>query len=152
MGELRAVIDTLERLSDGSSLAMLCCGTNIQEPENETPRVRVIAYNSSHKSSTTHCLVTNLLEYEKAPAIELASLYHNRSPIEEASDIIKTQHGTGNIELRSKTPDLVRQEFFGLLLATFILRTTALKTLWGKNVKQYDVVDTSIKLVNIESL
>jgi hypothetical protein len=64
-------------------------------------------------------LVTTILDREKAPAKELAALYHERGEIETALDELKTHPRGSQIVLRSKTPDLVRQEFYGLLLAHF---------------------------------
>ena len=58
----------------------------------------------------------------KAPAHELAALYHERWEIETALDEVKTHLRGGHIVLRSKTPDLVRQEFYGFMLAHFAIR------------------------------
>ncbi|MBZ5565542.1 MAG: transposase, partial [Acidobacteriia bacterium] len=58
----------------------------------------------------------------QAPAEELAALYHERWEIEGALDELKTHLRGAQIILRSKTPDLVRQEFYGLLLAHFAIR------------------------------
>jgi hypothetical protein len=63
-----------------------------------------------------------ILDPEKAPAHELAALYHERWEIETALDELKTHLRGARIVLRSKTPDLVRQEFYGLLLAHFAIR------------------------------
>jgi hypothetical protein len=57
-----------------------------------------------------------------APAAELAALYHEPWEIETAFDEFKT-HLRGNQRvLRSKTPELVRQEAWGFLLAHFAIR------------------------------
>jgi hypothetical protein len=67
-------------------------------------------------------LVTTILDYKKAPADELAALYHERWEIETALDELKTHLKGSRIVLRSKTPDLVRQEFYGLMMAHFAIR------------------------------
>ena len=67
-------------------------------------------------------LATSILEAEQAPAEELAALYHERWEIETTLDELKTHLRGARIVLRSKTPDLVRQEFYGLLLAHFAIR------------------------------
>ena len=67
-------------------------------------------------------LVTTILDPEKAPAPELAALYHERWEIETALDELKTHLRGARIVLRSKRPDLVRQEFYGLLMAHFAIR------------------------------
>lgn len=68
-------------------------------------------------------LVTSILEPDRAPAEELAALYHERWEIETALDELKTHLRGAKIVLRSKTPDLVRQEFYGLMMAHFAIRS-----------------------------
>jgi len=53
-------------------------------------------------------LLTTILDHEKAPAQELAALYHERWEIETALDELKTHLRGAKTVLRSKTPDLVR--------------------------------------------
>jgi hypothetical protein len=88
--------------------------------------VRVIEYElkgaaRSQEPATTYRLLTNLLDPLQAPAAELAALYHRRWKIEEALDEIKT-HLNDSMTLRSKTPELVRQEFYALLIAHAAIR------------------------------
>jgi len=56
------------------------------------------------------------------PAEDLADLYHQRWEIETAFDELKTHLRGRQVVLRSKTPDLVFQEFYGLLLAHYAVR------------------------------
>jgi IS4 transposase len=58
----------------------------------------------------------------EASAHELAALYHERWEIENTLDELKTHLRGARIILRSKTPELVRQEFYGFLLAHFAIR------------------------------
>jgi IS4 transposase len=67
-------------------------------------------------------LITTILDSKQAPARELAALYHERWEIETAFDELKTHLRGSQIVLRSKTPELVRQEFYGLLMAHFAIR------------------------------
>jgi IS4 transposase len=67
-------------------------------------------------------LVTTILDEAKAPAAELAALYHERWEIEGALAELKTQLRGARVVLRSKTPELVKQEVWGLLLAHFAVR------------------------------
>jgi hypothetical protein len=67
-------------------------------------------------------LLTSLLDPAQAPAAELAALYHQRWEIETALAELKTHLRGAKIVLRSKTPDLVRQEFYGLMMAHFAVR------------------------------
>ncbi|NTV75010.1 MAG: transposase, partial [Holophaga sp.] len=70
----------------------------------------------------TYRLITTILDPKAAPAKELAALYTERWEIEAAFDELKTHLRGRQMLLRSKTPDLVRQEFYGLLLAHFAIR------------------------------
>lgn len=67
-------------------------------------------------------LITDIPDPQQAPARELAALYHERREIETAPDEPETHLRGTKIVLRSKTPDLVRQEFYGLLMARFAVR------------------------------
>ena len=67
-------------------------------------------------------LVTTILDPDQAPAEELAALYHERWEIETALAELKTHLRGAKIVLRSKTPDLVRQEFYGFIMAHFAIR------------------------------
>ena len=73
-------------------------------------------------SEPLYRLITTILDHEQAPAKELAALYHERWEIETTLDELKTHLRGAQIVLRSKTPDLVRQEFFGLMMAHFAVR------------------------------
>src|SRR5258705_2443646 len=52
----------------------------------------------------------------------MAAVHHERWEIGTAFDELKTHLRGAKIVLRSKTPDLVRQEFYGLLMAHFAIR------------------------------
>jgi hypothetical protein len=86
--------------------------------------VRVIEYRLEgvEGSEPLYRLATTILDHERTPATELAALYHDRWEIETAFDELKTHLRGAQIVLRSKTPDLVRQEFYGLLMAHFAVR------------------------------
>ena len=90
---------------------------------NATP-VRVIEYclEGVPDAEPIYRLVTSVMDPQQGPAQELAALYHERWEIETALDELKTHLRGDKIVLRSKTPDLVRQEFYGLLMAHFAVR------------------------------
>jgi hypothetical protein len=61
-------------------------------------------------------LVTNITDPGEVPAVELAAAYHERWEVELVFDELKVhQRGQGMI-LRSRKPELVEQEIWGLLL------------------------------------
>jgi hypothetical protein len=67
-------------------------------------------------------LVTNVLDPEEIPAAKLAAAYHERGEAEIVFDELKThQRGTGAI-IRSRKPELVEQEIWGLLLTYYGIR------------------------------
>lgn len=119
-------------LPDGSYLSTLYGSTKARRnaqrglPADETITVRVIEYelrggSQGEGSPTTYRLLTNWLDPTMAPAVELAALYHRRWKIEQALDEIKT-HLNDSMTLRSKTPELVQQEFYALLIAHAAVR------------------------------
>jgi hypothetical protein len=66
-------------------------------------------------------LVTTITEFTAAPAAALARAYHGRWEHETGNAQHKTHlRGPGKI-LRSKSPDLVRQEIWGYLLTHYAL-------------------------------
>ncbi len=67
-------------------------------------------------------LMTSLLDPQAAPALELATLYHERWQVEAVFDELKTHLLQGRRVLRSKKAPLVRQEFFGWVLAHYCVR------------------------------
>lgn len=67
-------------------------------------------------------LLTSLLDPEKYPARELIALYHERWETELGYDEIKTHLLDRREAIRSKTPEGVRQELWGIALAYNLVR------------------------------
>lgn len=113
-----------ERLPDGSYLSRVYASPKDQRHQKDGVVVRVIEYTLEGVpgAEPIYRLLTTILNYEAAPAAELAALYHERWEIETALDELKTHLRGSKIVLRSKTPDLVRQEFYGLMMAHFAVR------------------------------
>ena len=61
-------------------------------------------------------LVTTLLDHEQAPARQLAELYHQRWEIELGYGELKTRLRGPEVVLRSRSPQLIRQEVFAFLV------------------------------------
>jgi hypothetical protein len=99
--------------------------------------VRVIDYtlqNSASPTQDSYRLVTNIVDPVEAPALELAALYHERWEIEGVFDEFKTHLRANSTVLRSKTPDLVLQELWGLLLAHFAIRQLMVQAAWPRGL------------------
>jgi hypothetical protein len=131
-GDRRLPVDHL--LSDGSYLSHIepssqsKSRTQINDAPTTAQVVRVIQYRlpKAHKAEksadTVYRLITSLLDPAQAPALELAALYHQRWQVEATFDELKTHLHSRRRVLRSKTPDLVRQEFYGWVLAHYAVR------------------------------
>jgi len=111
-------------LPDGSYLSTVYPSAKDRRRRTNGILVRVIEYrlHAVPGAEPIYRLVTNILDPKRAPAEELAALYHERWEIETALDELKTHLRGAKIVLRSKTPDLVRQEFYGFMLAHFAIR------------------------------
>lgn len=86
--------------------------------------VRVVEYMIENRpgGEELFCLITTITDHELAPALDLAKAYQQRWEIELSFDEIET-HQTGHSRvLRSKTPELVKQEIWSLLLTHYAIR------------------------------
>jgi len=111
-----------KRLADGSCISYLPPPKGV---DGEKTPVRVIEYalKAVPGSEASYRIITTILDQETAPARELAALYHERWEAQSLFDEFKTHmRGGSRVLLRSKTPDLVRQEVYGLLLAHYAVR------------------------------
>ena len=111
-------------LGDGSYLSVIYPSEKDRRHSTNGVRVRVVEYRLEGVADAEplYRLVTTILDPAQAPATDLAVLYHERWEIEGALAELKTHLRGARVVLRSKTPDLVRQEFWGLLLAHFAVR------------------------------
>jgi len=119
-----ARLEVDQRLADGSYLSRIYSSTSHRRKQRQAIVVRVIEYRLKDVpgAETIYRLITTILDPKLAPAKELAALYHERWEIETTLDELKTHLRGAQIVLRSKTPELVRQEFYGLLMAHFAIR------------------------------
>jgi Insertion element 4 transposase N-terminal/Transposase DDE domain len=112
------------RLADGSYLTTIYPSAKDRRHRAEGVRLRVVEHRLEGVADAEplYRLVTTILDPTRAPAADLAALYHERWEIEGALAELKTYLRGAGLVLRSKTPELVRQEFWGLLLAHFAVR------------------------------
>lgn len=119
-----AVLPCEKRLNDESYLSRIYASpTDRRKSRNGVP-VRVIEYRLENipDAEDIYRLISTVLDADTAPAKELAALYHERWEIETAFGELKTHLRGARIVLRSKSPELVLQEFYGLLMAHFAIR------------------------------
>jgi hypothetical protein len=112
------------RLADGSYLSRIYASAKDRRQDRDAIVVRVIEYQLEgiEDGEPLYRLITTVLDEGKAPAEDLAALYHDRWEIENAFDEFKTHLRGRQAVLRSKTPKLVEQELYGFLLAHFAIR------------------------------
>ncbi len=86
--------------------------------------VRVVEYMIDNRvgGGELFCLITTLADHEFAPAVELAAAYAQRWEIELSFDEIEIHQTGGDRVLRSRTPELVKQEIWSLLLTHYAVR------------------------------
>jgi hypothetical protein len=124
----------LERLPDGSWIVEVKGKT--QRPGEEerkgpargpeiTRRLRLVEYSVGKRQRIR--LLTDLMDHEEVPALELAQLYHRRWECELGYDeqkthLASTAKGTAATILRSKTPAGVYQEAYALLITYNLIR------------------------------
>lgn len=110
-----------EFLPDGSYVSRFYASWNRGRPQGDGIPVRVIEYEILGKEERFR-LITSILDWKTAPAADLAALYQERWEFETALDEFKTHLRGARTVLRSQTPELVKQEVYGILLAHFALR------------------------------
>jgi hypothetical protein len=118
-------------LEDGSFLSTvwdvkdrhhLRSGVRVRAVEYTLAGVRDGRLPAAPEGETSYRLVTTILDPKVASAEELAALYPERWEIETAFDELKTHLHGRQMLLRSKTPNLIRQELYGLMMAHFSVR------------------------------
>lgn len=135
------ILEPTEVLADGSYLAEITgkhtrtgmCVANARSPPTACRLIRdrparVVEYtvhtdpNDPASSSEVFRLITTILDPAEVTAPELAAAYHERWEQETAFREIEISLRNGR-GMRSKTPDLVAQEFYGLLLTHYAIRS-----------------------------
>ncbi len=91
----------------------------------QAARVRVIEYQIGDRdgdgTGELIALITTITDPAHAPAAELALAYSQRWEEETGNDQLKTSlRGPGKV-LRSKSPDMIRQEIYGYLLTHYAI-------------------------------
>src|SRR5665647_1641813 len=112
-------------LDDGSWMAHLRRSTPAAARREAPMLVRVVDYtiDDGRENSTGYRLFTTMLDPAEVSAVDLAATYSQRWEIELAFDELKTHQRGPRTVLRSKSPDLGRQEIWGHLCCHFAIRS-----------------------------
>ena len=129
------VLQPIQHLSDGSYLAKIYANSYDRQKDRQGTVVRVVEYTLDDPQRTgdgeVHRLMTNLLDAETYPALELIPEYHERWEEEMVYDEQKTHQDPCRAEkttnLRSETTDGLRQEMYALSLGHFVTRAMMLQ-------------------------
>lgn len=113
----------IRRLGPGDELVEMNVSWAARAKDPSLPptfQARAIRY--QRKGFTPKTLLTSLLDPDHFPADELRVLYHERWEIELGYGEIKTDLLERMETIRSKSPEMVTQELWGLLLAYNLIR------------------------------
>lgn len=136
------ILPKLKRLPDGSYLTMIYPSSSARAKDRDGIPARLITYRLGGQGEE-YRLLCSILDPRKAPAIELANLYPGRWTIETAFGELKTRLRGARAILRSRIPALVRQDFYGLLLAHFGVRA-----LMHQSALEEDIEATDLSFVH----
>lgn len=136
-----------KRLPDGSYLSQIepAAATRKTMAGSAQPNlpivpitVRVIEYQlpGALEPEPLYRLITTLVDHREVSAQTLARLYRERWTIETTFAEMKTTLKGSAIVLRSKTPDLVRQEFYALVIAHYAIRKLMQEASLGSKAKR----------------
>jgi hypothetical protein len=129
-------LNVLKRLGDGDDLVELQVSADSLQSDPSLPKTyiaRAIRY--QRKGFQPQTLLTSLTDAEAFPPREIAALYHERWEIELGYDEIKTEMLDREEAIRSRTPDGVRQEVWGILLAYNLVRLEIERVAAGAKVE-----------------
>jgi len=120
------VLPVDRQLADGSYLSRIYAARD-QHTKRDPIVVRVVEYTlgtdpGRPQRPAPYRLLTTITDPVKAPAAELAALYHQRWEFETALDELKTHQRGPGVVLRSRSPELVTQEIWGMLLVHHAIR------------------------------
>jgi hypothetical protein len=119
----KTVWHVIDRLGPGDELVELETSPESLQKDPALPRrYRARAIRYQRNGFEPQVLLTSLVDANAYPASEIAALYHERWEIELGYDEIKTEMLDREEAIRSKTPDGVRQELWGILIAYNLIR------------------------------
>jgi Insertion element 4 transposase N-terminal/Transposase DDE domain len=117
-------LDVIEELADGSYLSQVFEVHQFKRRgDGLTVRVVDYTFDDGRDNDTVYQLITTILDPDEASAVDLALAYAQRWEIEGVLDELKTHQRGPRAVLRSKSPDLVKQEIWGYLCCHYAIRS-----------------------------
>jgi hypothetical protein len=116
-------LKTIRRLGRNDELVEIELSDQTRRLHPDLPAVwqaRAITY--QRKGFRPSVVLTSLLDADQYPAAEVVEMYHERWEIELGYDEIKTHMLARQETIRSKTPEGVRQEIWGIAIAYNLVR------------------------------
>jgi len=118
-----SVWHVVKRMGTGDLLVEMTVSSEARRKDPTLPATfpaRAITY--QRKGFAAQILLTSLVDAKRFPAKELRELYHERWEIELGYDELKTEMLDREEAIRSKSPEGVAQELWGILLAYNLVR------------------------------
>ena len=113
----------IKKFARGDQLIELAVSAHSRKQDASLPKtwqMRAVRY--KRKGFPEQLLLTSLTDAKRYPAEEIIELYHERWELELGYDEIKTELLDREETIRSRKPDGVRQELWGILLAYNLVR------------------------------
>lgn len=116
---------TVEKLGSGDELVEMSISQHAHQADSSLPRggawqMRAIRYH--RRGFRPQVLLTSLIDPVRFPAAEVVELYHERWELELGFDEVKTEMLEREESIRSRKPEGVEQELWGLLLGYNLVR------------------------------
>jgi hypothetical protein len=125
-----------KRLPDRSYLSTIYAYSDRKQESGIKVRVidcEVEVRRGKNKTKHGYRLLTTLMDHEAFPLADLANLYKERWEFETMLDEVKTHLMEGQ-PLRSRTPDLVIQEIYGMFMAHYAIRAVMYEAAASENI------------------
>lgn len=113
----------LQRLGPRDAIVEMSVSSEARSKDASLPKTwvaRAVTY--QRKGFRAQTLLTSLLDPSAFPADEIATLYHERWELELGYDELKTEMLDREEAIRSKKPETVKQELWGIFLAYNLVR------------------------------
>ena len=110
---LKALTSNRSRLLNGTMRVTDLPGLHVRVTDYQVP---------GRGNGEVFTIVTSVTDHQELPAPDLAAAYHQRWEIETAFAELETRQRGPAAVLRSRSPDMVTQELYGLLITHYAIR------------------------------